>query len=85
MGEDITGSEILQAIEDAMQQTETSRAEGLTLNELEEATGLSKYRLRKLIRLLFDMNRVEVSKVQRKTIAGAFFPVPAYKMRGDAE
>lgn len=79
----ITESELLQAIQDAMQATPDNPSGALTREDLQDQLELSTYSVRKFLKQLHKAGKLEVVKVYRETIDGVKRPTPAYRIRSE--
>ncbi len=79
----ITEAEIIEqishSIEERIQTTHDSDPYSFTSRELVQVTGISKTRIRDLLRSMIDSGDIEITKVMKKTISGTHSPTPAYK------
>jgi len=79
----ITEAEIIeqisQSIEERIQTTPDADPYSFTSRELVKVTGISKEKIRSLLRSMIESGDVEVTRVMKKNISGSYAPTPAYK------
>lgn len=79
----ITEAEIIeqisQSIEERIQTTPDADPHSFTSRELVKVTGISKQKIRNLLRSMIESGDVEITRVMKKNISGSYSPTPAYK------